>query len=142
EIPRRRCLYFRRIDLRIVDRLPSRFRDQIADRFSFLLQVALKIGSAAAEDVNRFVHKIPRRVRQSLAVPKRSTAPTLFTLPLSNSRKIPKRTCHPAREGTISLNVTPACIAKQFPHELRIAKAVSCSRVLVSGSPLKILFEK
>src|SRR5213595_3018918 len=30
------------------------FRDQIADRFSFLLQVALKIGSAAAEDVNRF----------------------------------------------------------------------------------------
>src|SRR5436190_17250975 len=54
EIPHRRRLYFRRIDLRIVDRLPSRFRDQIADRFSFLLQVALKIGSAAAEDVNRF----------------------------------------------------------------------------------------
>ena len=54
EIPHRRCLYFRRIDLRIVDRLPSRFRDQIADRFSFLLQVAFKISSAAAENVNRF----------------------------------------------------------------------------------------
>src|SRR5881394_2457797 len=54
EIPHRRCLYFRWIDLRIVDRLPSGLRDQIADRFTFLLQVALKIGSAAANDVYGF----------------------------------------------------------------------------------------
>src|SRR4051794_31598364 len=54
EVAHRRRLDFRRIDLRVLDRLPPRFRDQIADRFAFLLQVALKVSSAAAEDVNRF----------------------------------------------------------------------------------------
>jgi len=58
----RRRFDFRRIDLRVVDRFPAGFRDQVADRFAFLLQVALKIGSAAAENVDWFVHKIPRRV--------------------------------------------------------------------------------
>ena len=43
------------IDLRIVDRFLAGFRDQVADRFAFLLEVALKIGSAAAEDVD-WVH--------------------------------------------------------------------------------------
>ena len=61
EIAHRRRLDFRRIDLRVVDRFPAGFRDQVADGFAFLLQVALKIGSAAAENVNWFVHKIPRR---------------------------------------------------------------------------------
>ena len=42
----------RRIDLRVIDRIPAGFRDQVADRFAFLLQVALKIGSAAAENVD------------------------------------------------------------------------------------------
>ena len=56
-----RRLDLRRIDLRVVDRFPAGFRDQVADRFAFLLQVALKIGSAAAENVDWFVHKVPRR---------------------------------------------------------------------------------
>ena len=46
------------------DRLPARLRDQVADRFPFLLQVALKIGSATAEYVNRF-HKSTDYLRQS-----------------------------------------------------------------------------
>ena len=32
------------IDLRVVDRFPARFRDQIADGLAFLFQVALKVG--------------------------------------------------------------------------------------------------
>ena len=57
EISHRRRFDFRRLDFRIGDRFAARFRDQIADGFAFLLQVALKIGPAAAENVNRFVHK-------------------------------------------------------------------------------------
>src|SRR5688572_14307722 len=54
EITNRRRLDLRRIDLGVIDRLSARLRDQVADRFPFLLQVALKIGPAAAENVNRF----------------------------------------------------------------------------------------
>src|SRR5688572_27106712 len=54
EIPHRRRFDLRWIDLRVRDGLPARFRNQVADRFPFLLQVALKISSAAAENVNRF----------------------------------------------------------------------------------------
>src|SRR5438045_4041849 len=58
EVADRRRLDLRRIDLRILDRLASRFRDEVADRLTFLLQVALKISSPAAENVNRFVHVV------------------------------------------------------------------------------------
>src|SRR4051812_23936422 len=54
EISHRCCLDLRRIDSRVLDRLASGFGDQIADRFPFLLQVALKVSSAPAENVNRF----------------------------------------------------------------------------------------
>ena len=57
EISYRGRLNFRCIDFRIGDRLPAGFRDQVADGFAFLLQVALKIGAAAAENVDWFVHK-------------------------------------------------------------------------------------
>ena len=57
EISYRCRLDFGCINFRIGDRFPAGFRDQIADGFAFLLQVALKIGSAAAENVNWFVHK-------------------------------------------------------------------------------------
>ena len=56
EITYRARVDFSRIDLRIFDRFPARFRDQIPDRFALFLQVALKIGSATAENVDRFVH--------------------------------------------------------------------------------------
>ena len=56
EISDRARVDFARVDLRVVNCFPAGLRDQIADRFAFLLQVALKIGSAAAENVNRFVH--------------------------------------------------------------------------------------
>ena len=56
EIADRPRVDFARIDLRIVDRFSAGFRDQIADRFAFLLQVALKIGAAAAENVDWFIH--------------------------------------------------------------------------------------
>ena len=48
EISHRRCLDFRGVDLSIGDRFAAGFRDQIPNRFAFLLQVALKIGPAAA----------------------------------------------------------------------------------------------
>jgi len=50
-------LNFRRINLRIIDRLFARLDDDVPDRFSFLLQVALKIRPSAAKDIN-FVHSI------------------------------------------------------------------------------------
>ena len=52
EISNRRRLNFRGIDLRIIDRFLSGFDDEIPDRFPFLLEVALKIGAPAAENVN------------------------------------------------------------------------------------------
>ena len=54
EIPDRARVDFARIDLRVIDRFPAGLRDQITDRFAFLFQVALKIGSAAAKNVNWF----------------------------------------------------------------------------------------
>ena len=58
EVADRRGLDFRRVDLRVVDRCAARFLDQVANGFAFLLEVALKVGSAAAEDVNWFVHRL------------------------------------------------------------------------------------
>ena len=55
EIAHRRSLNFRGIDLRVIDRFFSRLDNQVPDGFAFLLQVALKIGPAAAENVD-FVH--------------------------------------------------------------------------------------
>src|SRR5213075_69236 len=54
EIPNRSRLNFCRIDLRIIDRFLSRFDDNVPDRLTFLLQVALKIRAPTAENVNRF----------------------------------------------------------------------------------------
>ena len=45
-------LNFNGIDLRVVDRLFAGFDNDVPDRFSFLLQVALKIRAPAAENVN------------------------------------------------------------------------------------------
>src|SRR5882762_3742254 len=47
-------LNFCRISLRIIERLLSRFGDEVPDRFAFFLQVALKIGASAAKNINRF----------------------------------------------------------------------------------------
>jgi hypothetical protein len=58
EIADRARVDFAWIDLRIVDCFPAGFRNHVTDRFAFLLQVALKIGSATAEDVNWFFHTI------------------------------------------------------------------------------------
>jgi hypothetical protein len=52
EIANRTRLNFRRINLRVVDRLFASFDDDVPDRFSFFLQVALKIGAATPENVN------------------------------------------------------------------------------------------
>ena len=57
EISHCRRLDLGRFNFRVGDRLAARFRDQVADRFAFLLEVALKVSSACAENVNRFVHK-------------------------------------------------------------------------------------
>ena len=67
EIAHRCSLNFRGIDLRVVDRFFTGLGNQVPDGFAFLLQVALKIGPAAAEDVN-FVHSM-----QNLLNPQRST---------------------------------------------------------------------
>jgi hypothetical protein len=48
-------LNFRRIKLRVVDRLFAGLDDDVPDGFSFFLQVTLKIGASTAENVN-FVH--------------------------------------------------------------------------------------
>jgi hypothetical protein len=55
EIANRTGLNFSRINLRIIDRLLPRLDDDISNRFALFLQVALKIGAPAAENVN-FVH--------------------------------------------------------------------------------------
>ena len=52
EIADRARLNFRGINLRIVDRFLAGLCDQMPDGFAFLLQVALKIGASAAENVN------------------------------------------------------------------------------------------
>src|SRR5206468_8827095 len=55
EIANRTRLNFRRIDLRIVNRLFAGLNNDVPDRFAFLFQVAFKISAPAAENVN-FVH--------------------------------------------------------------------------------------
>ena len=56
EVSHRRRFDLRRFDLRVGNRVAARFRDQIADGLAFLFQVALKVSSAAAEDVDWFFH--------------------------------------------------------------------------------------
>ena len=57
EITDRAGVDFARIDLRVGDRFLSRLSDEVPDRLAFLLQVALKIGSVTAENIN-FVHTL------------------------------------------------------------------------------------
>ena len=57
EIADRARLDFARIDLRVVERFLPGLGNQVPDGFAFLFQVALKVGAAAAENVN-FVHSI------------------------------------------------------------------------------------
>ena len=45
-------LDFRRINLRVVDRLFAGLDDDVPDGFPFLFQVTLKIGAPTAENVN------------------------------------------------------------------------------------------
>src|SRR5437660_8771503 len=54
EISHRRRLNFLRIDVRVVDRLLAGFGNEVPDGFAFLLQVALKVSSAATDDVYGF----------------------------------------------------------------------------------------
>ena len=54
KIADRARLNFRRIDLRVIDRFFAGFGDQVADRFAFLFEVALKIGASTAKNVNWF----------------------------------------------------------------------------------------
>src|SRR5215212_4674669 len=42
------------VDLRVINRLLSRFGDEMAEGFTLLFHVALEDGTAAAENVNRF----------------------------------------------------------------------------------------
>jgi len=51
-------LNFAGIDLRIIDGFFTGLYDYVPDRFTFLLQVALKIRAPAAENVNRFTHSL------------------------------------------------------------------------------------
>ena len=57
----------RRIDLRVIDRLTSRFGDEVPDRLPFLLQVALKIGPAAAENTGSFIRSFALANHRSLS---------------------------------------------------------------------------
>jgi len=50
EISHRRRFDFTRIDLRVLDRFSARFRNQIANRFAFLFQVAFINDAATAEN--------------------------------------------------------------------------------------------
>ena len=52
EISNRAGLNFARVDLGVFERFLSGFDDQMPDCFPFLLQVALKIGARAAENIN------------------------------------------------------------------------------------------
>ena len=56
EISHRPCLNFPRVDLGIVDRLLAGLGDQMPAGFAFLFEVALKIGAAAAKNVNGLFH--------------------------------------------------------------------------------------
>ena len=56
EISNRGGLNFCWIRFRIVESFLSSFGDEVANRFPFLLHVALKVSASGAEDVNRF-HK-------------------------------------------------------------------------------------
>ena len=55
KVPNRARLNFAGIDLRILHRLFTGFDDDMPDRFTFLLQVALKIRAPTSENIN-FVH--------------------------------------------------------------------------------------
>jgi hypothetical protein len=52
EIADRTGLNFRRINFRVVDCLLAGLDNDVPDRFSFLLQVALKIGAPATKNVD------------------------------------------------------------------------------------------
>ena len=56
EIPDGRGLDFARIDLCVVERFATGFLDHVAQGFAFFFEIALKVGSARAENVNWFVH--------------------------------------------------------------------------------------
>src|SRR5262249_16467736 len=56
KIPDRSRLNFARVDLGVINRFLAGLDDQMPDRFPFLLQIALKIGAPAAENVNWLTH--------------------------------------------------------------------------------------
>ncbi len=58
EISDRTRLNLSRVDFGVIERILAGFDDQMPDRFPFLLQVALKIGAPAAEDINWLAHTI------------------------------------------------------------------------------------
>src|SRR6478672_5773837 len=89
EISHRGGLDFRRIDLRVGDRLAARFRDQVANRFAFLLEVALKVSSACAENVNRFHDfiRVESSQRALRPLPKHCPKSSKFQIP--SSKKAP-----------------------------------------------------
>ncbi len=77
EIANCTCLDFRGINLRVVDRLLTGLDDDVPDGFPFFLEVTLKIGAPAAENIN-FVHdslNLPGLLTLSSPA-KRGTSPT------------------------------------------------------------------
>jgi len=54
EIANRARLNFRRINLRVIERLFAGLGNQIPNGLALFFEVALKIGASAAKNVNRF----------------------------------------------------------------------------------------
>src|SRR4029077_7995123 len=58
EVSDRAGLNFARVDLGVVESFFAGLSDQMPDGFSFLFQVALKIGARPAENVNWLAHNV------------------------------------------------------------------------------------
>ena len=59
EIANRARLNFAGVDLRIIDGFFTGFNNDVQDRFTYLLQIALKIRAPAPKNVNRLAHVLP-----------------------------------------------------------------------------------
>jgi hypothetical protein len=58
EIPNRTRLNFAGVDLGVINGFFTGLDNEVPDRFTFLLHVALKICAPAAENVNRLTHSL------------------------------------------------------------------------------------
>src|SRR5262245_60581455 len=85
EVAHRRSLDLVGINLCVLHRLLPGFGNQVSNGFSFLFQVALKIGSAAAENVNRF-HGLKSELTSRAAQTARDLA-KILARPNDNQRR-------------------------------------------------------